>query len=245
MLPHYVEQRFFRRAGGPRRRSAFRWTAPGSTRISSSGFPQIGEINVRGMNVELRHALEPWHVLGEDQMPPAAPSATSTVPPSASRCARGRMGGGALPARPANGVGGAAVGAPSTSGDYVGGVRFKAWQPPSALHPSIHAQAPLVFDVHDRWTGRSLGGMTHEVSHPGGRSYETFPVNANEAEARRRARFFRSVTAPVGWSSRLSVAGWRRRARSISGVSRSPRVPAGARADLIEGSSLQPSHTYP
>jgi uncharacterized protein (DUF2126 family) len=69
-------------------------------------------------------------------------------------------------------------------------LRFKAWRPPNALHPTIEAMAPLVFDVYDRFTGRSLGGMTHHVSHPGGRSYDDFPVNANSAEARRRSRFF-------------------------------------------------------
>jgi uncharacterized protein (DUF2126 family) len=75
------------------------------------------------------------------------------------------------------------------AGDYVGGIRFKAWSPYSALHPRIRPQVPLVLEVHDAWSGRSLGGLTHHVVHPGGLSYATFPVNANEAEARRRSRF--------------------------------------------------------
>jgi len=149
-------------------------------------FPKIGSVQLGGMEVELRHALEPWHVLGEE----AAAGGTVRYVDSSAERVQARVSNW-VPERYVLAANGMAVPLMATerTGEYVAGIRFKAWDPPSALHPSIRAQGPLVLDVYDRWTGRSLGGLTHQVAHPGGLAYADFPVNANSAEARRRSRF--------------------------------------------------------
>jgi uncharacterized protein (DUF2126 family) len=150
-------------------------------------FPKVGELTARGVHMTLRNALEPWHVMGEEG---AQGTTVRYVDSSLERMEIKVTG--LVDPRHVVTVNGTAVPLQPTGrvGEFVCGVRYRAWNPPSALHPSIGVHAPLVIDLVDRWMKRSLGGAQYHVAHPGGRSYATFPINAYEAESRRLARFF-------------------------------------------------------
>jgi uncharacterized protein (DUF2126 family)/transglutaminase-like putative cysteine protease len=150
-------------------------------------FPRFGTVSYDGVTIELRQAIEPWHVLGEE----VNAGGTSRFVDSSVERLQVKVSG-MIPGRHAVACNRRALPLAATGvpGEFVAGVRFRAWSPPSALHPTIGVQAPLTFDLVDTWAGRALGGCIYHVSHPGGRNFDTFPVNANAAEARRLARFW-------------------------------------------------------
>jgi uncharacterized protein (DUF2126 family) len=185
MLPHFVWQDFLgviedlKSAGFPVEAD---WFAP----HFEFRFPHYGTAEHGGLEVELRQALEPWHVLGEEGIIGGTARYVDSSLERVQIKTRHMTG-----ERYAITCNGRTLPLTSTGvhGEYVAGVRFRAWQPPSALHPTIGTHVPLVFDILDKWSGRAIGGCRYHVSHPGGRAFETFPVNAYEAESRRLALF--------------------------------------------------------
>ena len=185
MLPHFVWDDFsavisdLQSAGFGIKRE---WFAP----HFEFRFPRCGVVEHGGVTVEIRQALEPWHVLGEEGAPGGTARYVDSSLERVEVCVNGpgsgrytvTCNGAALPLTPT-----------AKFGQYVAGVRYRAWRPASCLHPTINPHVPLTFDVIDTWTGRSIGGCRYHVAHPGGRSSEILPVNAFEAEGRRLARF--------------------------------------------------------
>ena len=162
-------------------------------------FPKVGELSAAGVHLTLRNALEPWHVMGEEG---SSSGTVRYVDSSLERIEikvtglidprhRITCNGIAVPMQPTGRV-----------GEFVGGVRYRAWHPPSALHPTIGVHVPLTFDLIDTWNERSLGGCEYFVAHPGGLSYDTLPVNGLEAESRRLGRF-----SPLGHTPGRVIAG--------------------------------------
>ena len=197
MLPHFVEQDFddllheMDDAGYPIQKDWF-------DAHFEFRFPLLGSVTHRGVHLELRQAIEPWHVLGEEPGPGGTARYVDSSVERVQLKVRGltdvrhivTCNGIRVPLHPTG-----------TNGEFVAGVRYRAWQPPSCLHPTIKVHAPLVFDVYDTWTGRSIGGCQYHVSHPGGRSFEDFPINAAVAETRRHSRFFPFGHTPNAWKA--------------------------------------------
>ena len=186
MLPHYVREdmkqvtKDLQRAGYG---FELEWLDP----FFEFRFPRYGNTLVDGIDMCVRFAIEPWHVLGEEVSSIGTAryvdSSVERLQVAVTGFTEGRYviscNGRRLPMRNTG-----------RKGEYVAGVRYRAWQPPSALHPTIAPHTPLIFDIIDSWNGHSVGGCTYYVAHPGGRSYDDFPVNDYAAETRRMTRFW-------------------------------------------------------
>lgn len=195
LLPHFIEEDLAGVVGDLNRTGyAFdkAWFAP----HLEFRYPLYGTYARQGVWMELRQALEPWHVLGEE----GAPGGTVRYVDSSLERLQLKVrnltedrhqivcNGKRVPLHPTG-----------VAGEYVAGIRYRAWQPPSCLHPTLPVNTPLCFDLYDTWAGRSLGGCRYHVAHPAGRNYQTFPVNSFEAEGRRLARFETLSHTPEGF----------------------------------------------
>lgn len=186
MLPHYVREDM-KQITKDLQRAGFGFELEWLDPFFEFRFPRYGNTLIDGIDMELRFAIEPWHVLGEEVSSTGTAryvdSSVERIQLSVTGFTEGRYviacNGRRVPLR-----------ATGRKGEYVAGVRYRAWQPPSALHPTIAPHTPLVFDVIDTWNGHAVGGCTYFVAHPGGRSYDDFPVNDYAAETRRMTRFW-------------------------------------------------------
>lgn len=186
LLGHYVHEDLkqvvadLNRSGYPFQMS---WLEP----FFEFRFPFYGKVELEGIQMELSMAIEPWNVLGEEM----GSSGTSRFVDSSAEKIQVKVTGFTEERYmiTCNGVR-VPLRSTGTKGEFVSGIKYKAWSPPSALHPTVGVDVPLVFDIVDTWNGRAIGGCTYHVSHPGGRAYDAYPINSYEAEGRRISRFW-------------------------------------------------------
>ncbi len=187
MLPHFLEEDF-QCVIGELQNAGFAFENDWFNPHLEFRCQKIGEISLGSVHIEFRTALEPWYVLGEE----GAPGGTARYVDSSVERLQVKVKG-LTPGRQVLTVNGRRIPLhpTGTESEYVAGIRYRAWQPPSCLHPTIGIHSPLTFDVVDTWLNRSVGGAQYHVVHPGGRGYDVFPVNSYEAESRRMTRFYK------------------------------------------------------
>ncbi|HEY1555651.1 MAG TPA: transglutaminase family protein [Kofleriaceae bacterium] len=155
--------------------------------------PLAGTLAVGDAALELRNAIEPWHVLGEEATQTGTARYVDSSVERVELRARGLD-----PERYAIAVNDVIVPMRAVAGRdlRVAGVRFRAWCPPHALHPHLGLHHPLHLAIVDKWAERGVAGGAYHVWHPEGRAFDTPPLTRVEAAARRAQRFTREGPPP-------------------------------------------------
>ena len=169
------------------------WFAP----FLDRRFPTLGEVAMGDVRMAIRTAHEPWPVLAEEAVAGVVTrfidaanqrvqvELTGLTPTHHILVCNGRR----VPLQPTR-----------TRGRFLAGVRYKAWNPPSSLHPTLWPVYSLVFDLLDARTGEVLGGCTWFPARPSLVGFSAAPAPVASGEPEREPHYRPQAAVLPPWS---------------------------------------------